>query len=120
MATSSHDMESLVLYTATLGWSDGDSLLAGLDEAEHATSLVLVGKLITDKPLHKLGVHQTIFRSWFFVKDLEIEEVDANGFLFTFPIVTALERVLAQSPWNIKGHLLVLKKCPLGVVIADL
>lgn len=42
-----------------------------------------------------------------------------NGFMFTFPSNTTLTRVFEQSPWNIKGHLLVLKQCILGAEFYD-
>lgn len=62
----------------------------GWEHVKQAASLVLVGKLITDVPLHKLGVRLTIFRSLFFVKELEIEELKDNCFLFTFSSPIAL------------------------------
>lgn len=104
MSNVGQDVESLVTHTAALGWdkSDGASQ-EGWEDGEQVASLVLVGKLITDRPLHKLGVRLTIFKSFFFVKELEIEELKDNYFLFSFPSITALTCVLEQSPWNIKG-----------------
>lgn len=54
------------------------------------------------------------------MKEFDIEELDDNGFLFTFPSTDTLSCVLVQSLWNIKGHLLVLKPCIPGAIIAEL
>lgn len=50
-----------------------------------------------------------IFRSWHFVPKLEVTEVEGSRFIFSFPSSHFRDRILDQSPWNIKGCLLVLK-----------
>lgn len=99
MPSVGQDVESLVAHTASLSWESSTvSSQDSWEDVEQAASLVLVGKLITDKPLHKMGVRLIIFKSWFFVKDLGIEELEDNCFLFTFPSAMALSRVHDQSP----------------------
>lgn len=61
-----------------------------------------------------------IFKSGYFVEDLEIEEIEDNCFCFTFPSMVTRAKVLEQSLWNIKGHILVLKPCITGATVSDL
>lgn len=109
MGSSENDLDSLISHTVALGWGNLEGVIAedGKDP-EVATGLVLVGQIITNRPLNKVGIRMTIFKSWHFVVGLEIEELEDNCFLFTFPSPTALTKVLDQSPWNVKGHMLVL------------
>lgn len=76
--------------------------------------LVLVGKMISNKPFNKAGLRGPIYRAWHFVKDLVMEEVEGDRFFFTFPSVEVKRHILEQSPWNIKGFPLVLKPLAQG------
>lgn len=56
MAMDGHDLEVLVSHTATLGWEKSGLATDAQEDVELATGLVLVGRLITDRPLHRIGV----------------------------------------------------------------
>lgn len=73
--------------------------------------------MISDKPFNKAGLRGAIYLAWHFVKDLMMEEVDDDRFIFTFPSVESKQRVMDQSPWNIKGFPLVLKTLEQGETI---
>lgn len=49
-----------------------------------ATGLVLMDKLITNCLLNRMGIRMAIFKSWYFVVDLEIEEMEYNYFVSSF------------------------------------
>lgn len=57
-------------------------------------------KLITNCLLNKMGIRMAIFKSWYFVADLEIEEMEHNYFCFIFPSTATKAKVLEQSAWN--------------------
>lgn len=55
ISNTDHDVESLVTHTVALGWGHSEvPSMEGWEHVKQAASLVLVGKLITDEPLHKL------------------------------------------------------------------
>lgn len=67
-----------------VGWGGnigGDTLL---HESSDASELCLVGKLLSDKPFNKTGIRGAIYRSWHFVRDLEMEETEEDRFIFSF------------------------------------
>lgn len=110
MGSFENDLDSLISHSTALGWGNLERVMAeDGEDPEVATGLVLVGQIITNCPLNKVGIRLTIFKSWHFVMGLEIEELEDNCFLFMFPSPTALTKVLDQSPWNVNGHMLVLK-----------
>lgn len=47
--------------------------------------MVLVGKLLSERPFNKAGIRGAISRAWHFVKELVMEEVEGERILFTFP-----------------------------------
>lgn len=71
-----------------------------LEENQALLDLTLVGRIILDKP---------VFRSWYFVKNLEMEEVEGDRFIFSFSSSACRQRILDQAPWTIKGFPMVLK-----------
>lgn len=88
-------------------------------EASLSADCSLVGRLITDRPIYKSGIRSSIFRSWHFIRQLEVEELDATRFIFGFPSIKFRDRIIQQSPWNIKGYLLVLKIWEVGDTIDE-
>ncbi|KAB1225848.1 hypothetical protein CJ030_MR1G005227 [Morella rubra] len=83
-------------------------------EGEDGGDYLLVGRLVSARPMNQAGIRTAIFRSWHFIPQLKVEEFDDTRFLFSFPSTFHRDRVLQQGPWNIKGCLLVLKEWILG------
>lgn len=110
MASSPFTLDELVAHTANLRWCpDLEGLVEPKTDPFTHTNLSLVGCIVFDKPLHKVGVRAAISQSWHFVSGLEMEETNDQKLIFTFPLEETLNRVLFQALWNIKGHLLILK-----------
>lgn len=81
--------------------------------------LCLVGKLISDKPFNKVGIRVAIFQAWHFIKNLEMEEVEGDRFIFSFPSMSCRQRVLEQAPWSFKGFPLLLKPLSPGETVHE-
>lgn len=91
-------------------WSGaGKSEPFTVEEDDVEMEQCLVGKLISAKPFNKAGVRVAIFQAWNFIKELEMDEVDNDRFIFSFPSAVSRQRELDQSPSNIKGYPLLLK-----------
>lgn len=87
----------------------GDSRSPLEGDVSALMEMTLVGRIIVDKPFNKVGLQVAIFRSWHFVPNLVMEEVEGDMFIFSFPSAACRQRVLDLAPWNIKGFPLVLK-----------
>lgn len=110
------DMDKLIKQITTLTWSDlQHELEVGL--VNHFSNLMLVGKLLSSRPLNKNTFHATIKAVWSFILDFIIEDIYINTFLFTFPTQQDKERVLANRPWHFKGLHMVLSHWPPGFSI---
>lgn len=89
-------------------------------EVDPSSLLSPIGRLITDKRFHNLGIHAAIFRSWHFILSLEIEELLGNDYLFSFQDLESRNQILHLSPWTIKGHLLIVKPLVSGCLFSEL
>lgn len=54
------------------------------------------------------------------MEELQIKDMGQNRFLFSFPSITARDRVLKQGPWNFRGSLMILKDWKLEATINDI
>lgn len=112
------------MYTRDLVTSQGPSLSGdrsdqppnGVEDCP-GLELALVGKLFSDKPFNKAGIRVVIYRAWHFIKNLEMEEVQGDRFIFLFPSVECRVRILDQAPWSIKGFHLLLKPWSQGETV---
>lgn len=86
-------------------------------EDQDEAVLCLVGKLQSKKSFYKAGIRGAIYRSWHFVRDLEMEEADHDKFIFSFQSSVSMNRVLEEAPWNNRGFPLVLKSWKIGDTI---
>lgn len=98
------------LLPVAVGWRrDGSHDPLDVDMGLEALELYLVRRLILDKPFNRAGIRVAIYSSWHFVNNLEMEEVEGDRYIFSFQSLSCRNRVLEQSPWNIRGFPLVLK-----------
>lgn len=66
-------------------WIEGeDSEILGDGEEGWGIDLSLVGKLLSNKPFNKASLRVAIYRSWHFVKNLVMEEVEGDTCIFHF------------------------------------
>lgn len=87
--------------------------IIGLKENEFATKAskhALLGKLLTEKTLGKRVIRGMIKKGWGDPEGLTISDVSPNTFLFNFASSETACRILEDAPWNILGHVLILKQ----------
>jgi hypothetical protein len=111
MTTSNIEINDLIAQTNALHYSDPPSpiLEVSLNSQTVPPSFILVGKLISFKPVAKSVIKNNILQAWQFLKSLTTEYKEDNKMVFIFEDMEDLTRVLKNSPWNIKGTPLFLK-----------
>lgn len=86
-------------------------------------SLTFVGKVISLIPISKVIIRNNMslaWKFWKFLKSFTIEDFEDDLMAFTFENLEDLMRVLGNSPWNIKGSPLFLKRWSLSDSIKDI
>jgi len=101
MEEFSSEVNRLIQQSQALGWEEGlPEVLPDEEEASRASTLSLVGKILSQKGLNKQASRATIVSSWSFVKELTSEDLEAKLFLFKLTATEDRDRVLSQGPWN--------------------
>ncbi|MDV3166689.1 MAG: DUF4283 domain-containing protein, partial ['Waltheria sp.' little leaf phytoplasma] len=72
----------------------------------------LVGRLICDRQVRVGPVRAILSKAWPLSNELEVLDLERNTFWFIFKSALEKRKVLAQGPWSIMGHHLVLKDWP--------
>ncbi|KAG2726135.1 hypothetical protein I3760_01G098700 [Carya illinoinensis] len=108
MSPNPTKIDKLISQTAALSWNDLN-LEPAIGPTTHFSNLVLIGRLISSKPLNKHIFHATIKTVWSLVIGLTTEDIDFNTFLFTFATYQEKGIVLANRLWNVKGFHMVLR-----------
>lgn len=105
------DLEALIAQTEALGWDDSDSLLESISlDNPNPSTHGLVGQIISQKPLTAAVVRSTTTTAWSFAAPFTFEEIAPYRYLFAFSKQQHVDRILSQTPWNIRGSLLALKR----------
>nr|GMD98183.1 uncharacterized protein LOC109147766 [Ipomoea batatas] len=78
-------------------------------------SLMLVGKLISDRLAKFTFMRDTLASVWRPVKGMVVEDLGNNIFIFRFFHIRDLQRILDDGPWAYDQSLLVLEKMRLDV-----
>jgi hypothetical protein len=112
MSTSNVEINDLISHTNALHFTDPSLPILGvpLDSLSQPPSFILVGKLISIKPIAKSVIKSNILQAWQFLKSLVTEDKEDNKMVFIFEDLEDFNRVLQNSPWNIKGTSLFLKR----------
>ncbi|KAK3012315.1 hypothetical protein RJ639_012615 [Escallonia herrerae] len=78
------------------------------------------GKIISDKPLNRNGVKNTLLKAWnpSGAGGLKIQEQD-NRLLFSFNNEQEFQRVLDQRPWSVMGAHMVIREWPLDFALQE-
>ena len=79
-------------------------------EEAKADRLTLVGKVIAEKVINKNKVSVITTKAWSPTKGMFVKVMGENLFLFVFKEESDKRRVECQTPWNIDGFHLILKK----------
>lgn len=105
------DVENLIQQIEALSWKD-INLILEINTTNGNTKLALIGRIVATHPINRISLHSNFKAAWSFVKNIHIEDLYVNLFLFTFQLECDKQIVWNQAPWNIKGHLLILKPWP--------
>ncbi|XP_019162222.1 PREDICTED: uncharacterized protein LOC109158785 [Ipomoea nil] len=80
----------------------------------------LVGRFLTDRPIKHEHMQQVLASVWRPVMGMRILPIEENLFLFQFPHLKDMQRVIDDGPWTFENHTLALDKVPIGANPADI
>lgn len=103
------DVEDLSSKIRSLGWDEFHTLLTPVNPDEDLVNPAVVGKILANRLFSSSVVIATMKAAWNFVTEFSTEEMEPTTFLFSFSKQPDQEKVLAQTPWNLRGHLMVTK-----------
>jgi hypothetical protein len=110
MAIPPQDLDSLISRTASLNWLDQPPILfPSIIPPEIIPPRFLAGRVHSLRSISKVIVRETLQASWQFLKSLSMETLNESTYVFTFEDDHDLQRIQDLSPWNIRGHPLILK-----------
>lgn len=110
MAIPPQDLDSLISSTQSLNWLDHPpTLYPAATPPEHKPPRFLAGRVHSLRATSKATVRETLQSAWHFLKSLSMEALSESTFIFTFEDDQDMQRVLELSPWNIRGHPLILQ-----------
>jgi hypothetical protein len=78
-----------------------------------------VVKIIYLKTILKTLLKATLQHVWNFTTTFATEDIEPNTFLFIFSNINDQEKVLLQTPWNIKRNPLFLKSWDLEATLKE-
>ncbi|KAJ1431787.1 Zinc knuckle CX2CX4HX4C [Sesbania bispinosa] len=90
-----------------------------IDTGVNSCSRSLVGKIITDKPIHTNSLHNALSGIWCHPKGFRVEEISTKIFQFFFDNEQESNRILRGSPWLFRNSWLVLQPWKRGVIAED-
>ncbi|KAJ1395231.1 hypothetical protein SESBI_33602 [Sesbania bispinosa] len=79
------------------------------DSGIQAARKMLVGKILSDKPLNRTAVKDIITKAWGLTGKLTISDLGPNLFMFNFIEAHQAKKAMEEGPWFIMGHLLSLQ-----------
>lgn len=94
--------------------------IEGSGENVDISPLCLLGKILAPKKLNRTGVTNILQGTWRPRSKLLISPWSENVFLFQFGDLDDRRRVLAEAPWSVMGHLLVLQPLLAGKSASDM
>ncbi|KAK3040000.1 hypothetical protein RJ639_027190 [Escallonia herrerae] len=113
------DINSLIAKTDRLSCSlEPIDLEIDLNISDDPNSFIIVGKIISDRPLNKSGVKNTLLKAWKSPDGIKIQEQD-NRLLFTIYNERDYHKILLNRPWTIMGSHLALREWPPDVTLAE-
>jgi 14-3-3 protein epsilon len=80
----------------------------------------LVGRFLSDRPIHVNSMKVTMADVWRPVKGVKIIEAKTGLFLFQFFHELDMEGVLQGGPWTFDNHMLIVERVQLGVQIENI
>lgn len=111
-ASSSHSLGKACASLTLSEEEDGGMIIdeGDIKDAYEDYKFVLVGRLMTEKPIKFNVLKDTIAAIWRPGKGLNIKEANPNLFLFQFFHEVDINRVMEDGPWAFEQSLLVLRR----------
>ncbi|KAB1207375.1 Serine carboxypeptidase-like 17 [Morella rubra] len=109
MASQILDVDDLSSKISSLGWDEFHTLLTPVALDDNPNTPAVIGKILANRIFSSTVVTASLTTAWTFVKEFSTVELEPNLFLFRFAKPEHQMKVLAQTPWNIHGQLMVFK-----------
>ncbi|GLT55227.1 hypothetical protein SLA2020_283680 [Shorea laevis] len=121
MTIPNDNMDSLISRTLSLNWLDHPpTLYPAITSPDQPAPCFLAGRVHSLRAISKLIVRETLKSAWQFLKSLSMEAISESTFIFTFEDAQDMQRVQELSPWNIRGHPLILQPWDKSMSLIDL
>lgn len=123
MASSSSNPKALESVYASLTLEEEDE--GGLEFEDESTEVkedyryILVGKLLTEKPIKFNIMKDTLAAIWRPGRGMSVKELAVNRVLFQFFHDVDLKRILEDGPWFFEQSLLVLRRLEINESLFD-
>lgn len=92
------DEETFIIF-------NDEDVQEGLKECHRS----VVGKIVTEKPIHKNSLHNALANIWCNPKGFRLEEVAEKTFHLFFESEKDVQRILQGSPWAFRNSWLLVK-----------
>ncbi|KAL5766819.1 hypothetical protein ACOSP7_017436 [Xanthoceras sorbifolium] len=116
------DTDDLSSFCERLTISEEDGPILKVDvplqeRGKRSVAMCLFGKLIANREINCEAFRSAIPRIWRTTKELEIEVIGMNMFVFRFKCEWDRKRILERGPWCFDKNLLVLREaCGIGKI----
>ncbi|MCH94705.1 hypothetical protein A2U01_0015670, partial [Trifolium medium] len=90
------------------------------DESHIDFRWCLVGRFLSNRPIHVNSMKATMADVWRPVKGVKIKEATTGLFLFQFSHELDMEEVLQGGPWTFDNHILIVERVQLGMQIENI
>jgi hypothetical protein len=80
----------------------------------------MIGKFLSEKPLHKLSLNQALSNMWCNPKDLKVTELQQQFLQITMENTDDFKRIIKGSPWILRNSWLVVKEWEGNIKIEDM
>ncbi|KAL5801162.1 hypothetical protein ACOSQ3_032794 [Xanthoceras sorbifolium] len=109
------ETEDITRFCERLSISEDDGPIMRVEmplqeKGKKSVAMCLFGKLIANKEINREAFRSAMPRIWRTTKDLEIEAMGMNMFVFRFKCEWDRKRILEGGPWCFDKHLLVLRE----------
>lgn len=84
------------------------------EKGQLITANSLIGKILLTRSIHTEGIRTALAQAWKTTREVKIENLGNNTFIFNFGLEADKRKVLAGRPWHFDRALIILKE-PSGI-----
>lgn len=113
------DMDELIRRCEAItlsGEGEGRVSLRGTskDEGGKIAAGCLIGKVLTSRNVNKESLKVALQQAWQNIREVKVENLEENVFMFKFGAEVDKKRVLINGPWHFNNALIVFTE-PVGI-----